>query len=189
MLNDDREDRLGDPHVRPLMDLIDDLRARGFDVPNVDPDDGGVNARVLFLLETPGPKAVGSRFVSRANPDPSARNFGRALDEACFERFDVLLWNVVPHCVSTAEQNRNVSAAEIRQALPALQRFIDHLPRLAVVVFCGRSAQRAIGLLRLPSRVRVLSTFHPGAKAYNRPDYRAHIHKTFKEAHHLICST
>jgi hypothetical protein len=60
---DTREDRLNDPHVRPLMDLVRDLRSRGLDVPNVDPNDGGVNAQVLILLETPGPKAVASRFV------------------------------------------------------------------------------------------------------------------------------
>ena len=61
---DTREDRLNDPHVRALMDLVRDLRSRGLDVPNVDPNDGGVNAQVLILLETPGPKAVASRFVS-----------------------------------------------------------------------------------------------------------------------------
>jgi hypothetical protein len=38
---DTREDRLNDPHVRPLMDLVRDLRNRGLDVPNVDPNDGG----------------------------------------------------------------------------------------------------------------------------------------------------
>jgi hypothetical protein len=78
---DTREDRLNDPHVRALMDLVRDLRSRGLDVPNVDPNDGGVNAQVLILLETPGPKAVASRFVSRDNPDPSARNLGRVLDD------------------------------------------------------------------------------------------------------------
>ena len=50
---DTREDRLNDPHVGPLMGLVRDLRSRGLDVPNVDPNDGGVNAKVLILLETP----------------------------------------------------------------------------------------------------------------------------------------
>jgi hypothetical protein len=99
---DTREDRLNDPHVGPLMGLVRDLRSRGLDVPNVDPNDGGVNAKVLILLETPGPKAVASRFVSRDNPDPSARNLGRVLDDARLARADVVLWNVVPQCVSCA---------------------------------------------------------------------------------------
>jgi hypothetical protein len=35
-----QEDRLSEPHVRPLMDVVRDLRARGFVVPNVDPTMG-----------------------------------------------------------------------------------------------------------------------------------------------------
>ena len=185
---DTREDRLNDPHVGPLMGLVRDLRSRGLDVPNVDPNDGGVNAKVLILLETPGPKAVTSRFVSRDNSHPSARNLGRVLDDARLARADVVLWNVVPQCVSTTEQNRNVCAAEVRDALPALQAFIDQLPKLAVVVFCGRSSQRASNHVELPSRVQVLKTFHPGGMAYNRPTYRADIHATFEKARRLIAS-
>ena len=185
---DTREDRLNDPHVGPLMGLVRDLRSRGLDVPNVDPNDGGVNAKVLILLETPGPKAVTSRFVSRDNSHPSARNLGRVLDDARLARADVVLWNVVPQCVSTTEQNRNVCAADVRDALPALQAFIDQLPKLAVVVFCGRSSQRASNHVELPSRVQVLKTFHPGGMAYNRPTYRADIHATFEKARRLIAS-
>ena len=54
--------------------------------------------------------------------------------------------------------------------------------KLAVVVFCGRSAQRAIPLLRLPSHVQVLSTFNPGAQSYNRQECREAIHETFRLA-------
>jgi hypothetical protein len=122
-----------------------------------------VNAQVLILLETPGPKAVASRFVSRDNPGPSARNLGRVLDDARLARADVVLGNVVPQCVSTTEQNRNASAAEVRDALQDLQAFIDQLPKLAVVVFCGLNARRASNQVRLPSHVKVLKTFHPGA--------------------------
>jgi uracil-DNA glycosylase len=186
--SDARERRLDEPHVRPLMDVVRGLRTRGLDVPNVDPNDGGVNARVLFLLETPGPKAVASRFVSRDNPDPSARNIGRLLDESGFARNEVLLWNVVPQCLSTTTKNRNASKAEICDAAPDLQAFINLLPKLEVMVFCGLSAQRAIDLIRLPSRVQVLRTYHPGQLAYRQPKCRAVIHATFKQARRLISS-
>jgi uracil-DNA glycosylase len=183
---DPREAQLHDGHVLPLMNVVRDLRAQGLIVPNVDPNDGGVNARVLVLLETPGPKAVASGFVSRDNPDPTARNLGLVLDEAGLLRSDVVVWNVVPYCLSTAVKNRNASLAEIREALPALQAFIDQLPKLAVVVFCGRSAQRAVGRVRFPSHVRILKTFHTGTKSYRRSRCRADIHAKFKEAAWLV---
>ena len=185
-MSDPREARLNDPHVVPLMNVVRDLRARGLVVPNVDPNDAGVNARVLVLLETPGPKSVASGFVSCDNPDPSAANLAQALDDASLARSDVLLWNVVPQCLSTATQNRNASAAEILAAAPDLQAFIDCLSKLAVVVFCGRSAQRAKDIVSLPPAVRVLETFHPAARSYSQARCRADIHEQFKQAARLI---
>jgi hypothetical protein len=70
---DARLQMLDQEHVAPLTKLIRGLCARGLRVPNVDPLDGGINARALFLLESPGPKAVRSGFISHDNPDPSAR--------------------------------------------------------------------------------------------------------------------
>ena len=55
---DERCSRLGQPHVEPLIRLVKGIRRRGVEVPNVDPNDGGVCAEALFLLETPGRKAV-----------------------------------------------------------------------------------------------------------------------------------
>lgn len=185
---DARKARLDEPHVRPLMDLVRAMRARGLSVPNVDPDDGGVNARVLFYLETPSPQAVNSGFVSRENPDYSAKNIGSELSSAGFARSDVLLWNVVPHCVSSADQNRNVTIAQIRGSISDSQTFVDSLPNLAVAVFCGRQAQRAVPLLHFLPKVCVLSTYHPGAQAYNHTKYRTHIRATFEQAHRLISS-
>jgi len=125
------------------MDLIERWRSEGLEVPNVDPNDGGVNAMVLFLLETPGPRAVGTQFVSRDNPDPSARNMGRLLDQAGFARADVVLWNVVPQCISTADRNKRPTKKQIKEAASKTQDFINALPRLKVVIFCGVSAKTA----------------------------------------------
>ena len=51
---DPRMDRLNEPHARPLMELIRSWVTGERKFPNVDPNDGGVNARVLFLQHTPG---------------------------------------------------------------------------------------------------------------------------------------
>src|ERR1700733_350011 len=69
------------PHIAPLTAYAAKLRLRGaVEVPDFDPLDGGVNARVLFLFEKPGPMTAdgsafsgsGSGFISRNNDDPTA---------------------------------------------------------------------------------------------------------------------
>jgi hypothetical protein len=168
------------------MRLVEGMRSRGLSVPNIDPEDGGIAARVLCLLESPGPKAVGSTFVSRDNPDPSARNMGRLLDQAGIARSEVVLWNVVPWCVSTVDQNRNATVADIVAAAFDTQTFLEALLQLRAVVFCGRRAQRVIGLLRVPPGVRAFATFHTGAMAYNQTPLRAHMHATFDAVAHFL---
>ena len=183
---DPRDKRLDDPHVRSLMELVWELRKAGLDTPSVDPNDGGKKARALFLLESPGPKAVGTKYISRDNPDQSARNMGKALESAGFQRKDVVLWNVVPQCVSSVDKNKRVSSRQIREAAPYTQKFIDKLENLRVVVFCGSSAKKALRYLKIPASVKTLQTYHPGAKAYNKECFRAHLLATFREAHNLI---
>ncbi len=179
---DPRDRRLDEPHLAPLMSLIERWRGNGHEIPNPDPCDGGVNAKALFLLESPGPKAVGSFYISQENKDPSAANMGNALNGAGFSRDQVLLWNVVPYCVSSRSQNRNASPRQIRDAAPYTQAFIDQLKALRAVVFCGRRAQLGARYVRLPGGVEKFETFHPGAMAYNRPRLRAHLHETFAKA-------
>ena len=184
---DPRDTRLNEPHVKPLMDLVRGIRSRRREkVPNVDPNDGGVNAVALFLSETPGPRAVGTGYVSRDNPDLSAKHMGEALDAAGFSRSDLVLWNVVPYCVSTEARNMNATAAEIKEAAPDTQVFIDTLPRLRVIVFCGLQAQRAIRHLAFPPGVQALRTFHCGAQSYNHGRCREDIRATFATAWELM---
>ena len=82
------------PHILPLVNYLDLMKeelGNGFDTPMFDPCDGGVNDKALFLLEAPGPKAVGSGFISRNNPDPSAKNINKLLIETGFKREETLL--------------------------------------------------------------------------------------------------
>jgi hypothetical protein len=69
-----RRAMLHEPHIEPLTLYAARLREHGFDVPEFDPLDGGINAQVLFLFEKPGPMTAsegGSGFISRNNDDPS----------------------------------------------------------------------------------------------------------------------
>ena len=180
-----RLDRLHERHMRPLTELIRGWETSERKFPNVDPNDGGVNAKVLFLQHTPDRRAVGSGFVSRDNPDPTARNAGKALDHAGFSRIDYVRWNVVPYYISTKDKDGKASDRQVREAAPYTQAFIDSLPNLRVVVFCGRKAQKAIPHLKLPNGVVALCTFHRGGQAFNRPHLRKDILETYSRARRL----
>jgi uracil-DNA glycosylase len=177
---------LGQPHIAPLTEFVLALHQQGYDVPDFDPFDGGSLARVAFLLESPGPKAVGTRFISRDNPDQSARNMTKLLMGAGFERTDVVLWNVVPYCVSTVDRNRNASAAQVKKAAPHTAQFLKLIRELRVIVLCGKRAQIAANYLPRISNVMTLMTYHPGAMAYNRARLREHMQAVFSEAARLI---
>src|SRR3954452_19365581 len=72
-------------HVAPLTAFVERLRVEhggSESVPWFDPTEAGVHARILALLEAPGPKATGaagprpkvkgSGFISADNDDPTA---------------------------------------------------------------------------------------------------------------------
>ncbi|WP_434055043.1 MAG: uracil-DNA glycosylase [Roseibium sp.] len=183
-MSDPRLALLSKPHMAPLMELISKWRNVGYDVPNPDPNDGGVNAKALFLLESPGPKAVGTRFISCDNPDPSARNMKRSLAEAGLDRSEVMLWNVVPYCVSSTTKNKNASSDDIMKSAPLTQEFIELFPNLQVVVLCGDKALKALRFLSVPCRV--LATYHTGGMAYNQQVMRQNTQATFAEVRRLI---
>ena len=186
LIVDERDRQLIEPHMAPLMELVYALRDRGFNTPNVDPNDGGVAARALFLLETPGPRAVGTGYVSQDNPDPSAMNMRRALQQAGFDRSDVVIWNVVPYCLSSATRNCNATPTQIIAAVPETQAFLDRLTRLRAVIFCGQKARFAEPRLRLPEGAVAFRTAHTGAQAYNLPRHREDINRTFKAAYEWV---
>jgi len=162
------------PDVKPLIDYLQEVKSvvnagrhQEFDMPCFDPCDGGINARALFLLEAPGPKAVGSTFISRNNPDPTARNMCELMQQAGIPRKDTLLWNVVPWYVGENGRIRAVTKTDIAEALPHLKRLIDLLPNLEVIVLIGGQAQLAARQLRFPAHVQVVKTYHMSQWVFN----------------------
>jgi len=54
-----RREHLRESHIAPLTDYVEQLRktlGHNQEIPYFDPCDGGINAKLLFLLEAPGPK-------------------------------------------------------------------------------------------------------------------------------------
>lgn len=176
----ERHADLAEPHVAPLVEFVLRLREKMGDdhkIPHFDPLDGGILAECLFLLEAPGPKALASGFISRNNPDETAKNFFELNMEAGLDRTKTVIWNIVPWYVGTGTRIRAVNAADIRIAQPALTSLLDMLPALRAVVFVGRKAAKVrpyIELIR--PRLQLFECAHTSPMNINRaPHNRGQI--------------
>ena len=173
---------LNEPHIKPLTDYLVSVRARcghGDDIPNFDPCDGGIEARILFLLEAPGPRARNG-FVSRNNPDPTAKNLWRLMQDAGIPRQDILVWNICPWYVGKDGHIVPVKANDIREAMPYLSELLGLLPRLQKIVLVGRRAQSAEPYIRSMTSIPTMGTYHMSALVFNRwPDKRTKTQKDF----------
>jgi hypothetical protein len=140
---------LAAPHMRPLADFASSLRERtGGAVPDADPADGGVRARCLLLLETPGPAIARTGFVSCDNPTPTSANLRRFLRDAGLPRGALLVWNAVPFVIhAPGAKNRAPRAPELRAGLALLPALLALLPELRVCVLAGRAAAAAAPVL------------------------------------------
>ena len=158
-----RRTALNRPHIAPLATFVQTIRAkRGLsnEIPFFDPYDGGVNASVLFLLEAPGPRAVSSGFVSRDNPDPSARNLRTLLTSAGIARERTVLWNIVPWYIGSGTKIRAAVASDIEAGTNYLLPLFTLLAGIRAVVLVGRKAQMARSRIEQLSSSRIFETFH-----------------------------
>ncbi len=159
-------------HARPLADHVRRMREEGGGfVPDFDPLDGGIAARLLFLLEKPGPRVVspdGVGFVSRNNPDPTARNCRAFMLEAGIDRRQVAIWNIVPWWNGTMA----ITAGECRAGAAALRIILGLFPGLRGVVLVGnRAAEHGAPVLD-GSGLKLFRTVHPGLQARAGPRSR-----------------
>jgi len=181
-----RSAQLSLPHVSPLTNFVSQLRAEmgpAAHIPNFDPWDGGIDAEVLYLLEAPGRRAVSSGFISRNNPDETAKNFFELNREAGVERCRTIIWNVVPWYIGTDTRIRAATRSDVGLARKALEALLDLLPRLRGVVFIGRAAERAAPtILRLRPTLRQFISPHPSPLfVNNKPGNRERILTVLKD--------
>jgi uracil-DNA glycosylase len=181
-----RRSLTGAPHLRPLRALARRIASeRGAPVPDPDPIDGGVAARLLLLLETPGPAIDRTGFVSRDNGTGTAANLFRFLGEAGIARADTLIWNAIPWVIhAEGALNRAPRRAETRAAEPYLAPLLDLLPALRVVVLAGRVAgESRPALARLRPALPVLAIPHPSPTyVCTSPEVAARIRAGLAEA-------
>lgn len=177
-----------DPHVRPVNELVDALRAEHEDafIPYVAPTYGGTNARMLALLQDPGPKTRpdrrdGSDMLCIENADPTAERYKALLAANGIDVCDIQAWNAFPWRPTTIERRGHRTLAptdeDMIHATDALARLVELLPRLRVVLLHGVQAKSAWPRLQqaypeLASGVRAVDSWHPLAAnpAYKSPE-------------------
>ena len=153
------------PHITPLRDYAAELRAEDHGtVPEFDPMDGGTTARLLFLMEKPGPMTddlsqtgkTGSGFISRDNDDPTAEAIFNFMQQAGIAREETVLWNIIPWW----NGSRNITPTEVNTGLLQLDGLVDLLPEVTTVIAVGRRAARAKAVVEMRSRAFYCSA-HP----------------------------
>jgi uracil-DNA glycosylase len=181
-----RRQLLSGPHMAPLTAFLAALRSEiGSEVtiPDFDPLDGGTAAEVLYLLEAPGAKAVASGFISRNNPDQTARNFFELNVEAGIPRERTITWNIVPWYIGSGTKIRPASRSDINSGLSVLRRLLDLLPNLRAVVLVGDKAQKAeAAIAESRPNLRIFRSPHPSPLFVNNaPGNRARILNVLRE--------
>ncbi|MCO1594866.1 uracil-DNA glycosylase [Micromonospora sp. RHAY321] len=165
--------RLHEPHIAPITDLVEELRAERGDqsVPYVDPTLGGVHAQVLFLLETPArAAALGSSMLSPDNDDSTAAHVWEFYRASGLRRDRCLHWNAVPWFMGDEKKNKGATRSDIEPGLPWLARLIDLLPALRLVVTMGGIARQAFALYLLREEAKLvpwLAVAHPSPRVRN----------------------
>jgi uracil-DNA glycosylase len=145
-----RLEGISKPHILPLTNFVEKIRKEtglNREIPYFDPLDGGTNARCLFLFEAPGPRAVFSGFISRNNPDESAKNFFELNQQANLPRELTISWNVVPWYIGTGTKIRPATKNDIDGGKKYLVDLLSLLSNLRIIVLSGRKAQKAETLI------------------------------------------
>lgn len=171
---------------------LDLARRRSAVVPHFDPTDAGTEARVLFLLEAPGPmtnaanRRPGSGFISVDNDDQTAENAWHARSASGLTH-GVLQWNIVPWYLGPA--STKPTASELAQGAMELRGLLQLLPSLRAVILAGRYAQNGWTKHVAPfvgSDLSVIETWHPSPLSMNQPGHREQFSRAIERAARFV---
>ena len=176
--SDEWEGRKYSEHVRKLNELVYCHRSKGKEIPYFDPDDGGVDARLLCLLQDPGKKALNSDRVSMSNDDPTAKMLAECFGDV---REQIVLWNAYPWPL------KGLKLSEQKEpATTFLEKVIEHLQRLEVVALMGNLAWQLWpkvqpSLLKRDPWINVVHMPHPSARVTQPSGKKQTAYDTFVE--------
>ncbi|MFD3427253.1 uracil-DNA glycosylase [Nocardia fluminea] len=170
--------RLDTVHMAPLTKFVNGIaKAEGHnqlgaipEVPYFDPDDGGTDARVLFLMHTCITKADagvnGSGLISMENPDYTAQYIGRAHHLLRVDRKLCAYWNITPF----PAEKKPASAVEQRRAAEYTREVLKLFPNLERIVLMGDSAKDGWKRQRVNHGIDPEHVFLPGKQSVGRGD-------------------
>ena len=185
---------LRDPHVAPFNEIADKIAdAEGIprgSVPYVDPQLGGIHARVLALLDNPSTKAeagTGSGLLSLENNDPTAKNCAAFYNDLGLGPELFVHWNVAPAPIS-GEKNNGSSGPERARGAKWLREFTELLPNLQVVLLMGDNARDGWNRSGLnPKGVVIpLDVPHPSRRGLNNRDGRVRLRRALVETKQVL---
>lgn len=189
-----KKNHLRDPHVAPINALADAIAdAEGIDrgsVPYVDPQLGGVEARVLALLDNPSTKAevgTGSGLLSLENDDRTARNCAAFYNDLRLSPGQFVHWNVAPAPIAGVK-NGGSSLDERERGAAWLRELVALLPDLQTVLLMGEHARdgwKRSGLdlpgVHIPEDVP-----HPSQRGLNNRDGRVRLRRALLEVADVV---
>ena len=193
----ERQAMLADASAQPLIEwkraLVTRRQTKQPDiyVPDFDPAEGGIGARALLLLETPGPGTIpsegGSGFISVDNNDMSAKHVWQIRDEVGLHE-GVIAWNIVPWVLGRGDGKP--TPADLAQGAMETRRLMQTLPDLAVVAVCGTAAQRGWDKHVQPYLDKdgpvVIPTWLPSQLAFNQPGKKEQFTEVLRRVARII---
>ena len=183
-----REDDMNKSHMLPLKRYVDSLRklCPASYTPYFDPNDAGINAKILFLLEKPGrmtdPSNGGSGFISLDNDDDTARATKKFISDAKIDRSEIIMWNTIPSWNGT----RKITKSERDESGKLLKQLLIILKDVSVIILVGKVAQKIIKIVDL-SNYHIIMSLHPSP--INRASRRSewdNLPQIWSEAKHML---
>lgn len=183
-----KQSRLHDSHVAPLNEFVQRWRTKlpaDHHIPWFDPCDGGIEARILFILEKPGPgpQRGGVDFVSQDNKDPTAQRIKGGLEKLGVDRSQVAFWNAVP----AWNGKIRIVAAELDQGALQVQEVLQLMPSVRSLVLAGEKAKDVFSRMtlagfQLPTHVKVFFSPHPAARGFKKSEAIDRLADAWKNA-------
>lgn len=171
-----RKEKANRVRIVPLGKILEEIiekkgKNNKKNVPGFDPEDGGVEARCLFLHEAPGKMAYESGYITCDNCDKTAKNFHSFIDQTRIKRKDIIIWNAVPWCIwkKNKMKIRHPKPKEMEEGMEYFLKLRRLCVKLEVIVLMGNTAQRAwCYYLKEKPDIRIFLSPHPSPQFINK---------------------